>query len=184
MGGGSRGGCREGGLTLGRKAWNRISATPGISQSWPPPPPPSGAHPTFLSQRKWGRGLRGSPGLEDHLFKLCTTLKPYCVHPPCNLPVEAAGVEGVVWVCVWTRLLPSLWGFAPPARLRAGNRHHLWLIIFQVSAALDTEPGVPGVDPDTHQYLLAMRASLGHEKGELLDFLRAKDWTCSKRRGS
>lgn len=48
----------------------------------PPPPPPSGAHPTFLSQRKWGRGPKGSPRLEDHLSKLCTTLEALlCTSP-------------------------------------------------------------------------------------------------------
>lgn len=79
-----------GGLALGRKPWNRLSATPGISQSLAPSPTTLGAHPTFLSWRKRGRGLRGSPGLEDHLFK---PSRPYGVHPFPEVPVEAAGVE-------------------------------------------------------------------------------------------
>lgn len=50
---GSGGGSGQGvgGGHTGRKAWNRISATPGISQACPSPLG-SGAHPTFLSQRK------------------------------------------------------------------------------------------------------------------------------------
>lgn len=82
----------------------------------------------------------------------------------------------------WARLLPSLLGLPPLPGEKAGTRHHPWLITSQVCASLDTEP--PGADPDTRQHLLAMRGSLGHEWGESLHFLRTRDWTYSKRKGS
>lgn len=108
---------------LGRKAWNRISATPGISQACPSPLGP-GAHPTFLSQRK--QEGAGSPGLEDHFLLwptfealLCALYNPPPLSPfsPC-LSAEAA--------------------FSASARLK--DRKWTWevLVSFKVSAGLDT----------------------------------------------
>lgn len=50
-----------GGLTLGRKAWNRISATPGISQPWAPSPTTLWGPPHIPFPEEMGEGAERLP---------------------------------------------------------------------------------------------------------------------------